>query len=111
MKKNVGTKESRLRIAGAVVAIVIALFLQTYPATQLVLALVAAILAGTAYTRYCPLNQLLGRDSSDTAARAAPAESVQTAAPESEKPSGEQTPPTTPKAPNEGSKETEERGA
>ena len=67
MKKNIGTLESHMRsIAGAII-VLFALFLVDHHVTRILLAVLAAILAGTAFIRICPINALLKRDTSEYA--------------------------------------------
>ena len=49
-------------LAGALI-VLFALFIVDNYAVRILLAAVAAVLAGTAFLRYCPINTLLKRDS------------------------------------------------
>ena len=66
MKKNVGSRESNIRMVAGAVIVLYALFIVEAPTVKIVLATVAAILAGTALIHFCPINLALKRDSSDT---------------------------------------------
>jgi hypothetical protein len=65
IQKNVGTNEAYLRTAVAAVLVLLALFLVDGPVMRIVLAVLAAILAGSAFIRTCPINHLLGRNTYD----------------------------------------------
>ena len=62
MNKNIGTQESHIRSLAGALTILLALFVENY-VLSIALAVLAAILAGTAFIRYCPINTLLKRDS------------------------------------------------
>jgi uncharacterized membrane protein YraQ (UPF0718 family) len=65
MHKNVGTQEAHIRTGAAFVVLIIALLIPDQPVIRIVLAIIAAILAGTAFLRVCPLNTLIGRNTYD----------------------------------------------
>jgi len=65
MKKNVGNHESNIRMVAGALIVLFALFIVEAPVVKIVLATVAAILAGTAFLHFCPINTLLKRDSTD----------------------------------------------
>ena len=62
MQKNVGDQEAYMRIGAAVVFLLLALFITENPSLRILLAVLAAILAGTAFLRTCPINTLLKRN-------------------------------------------------
>lgn len=62
MTKNIGAREANIRTTIAAVLVVVVFFFVTNPYVHIVLALIAAILAGTAFLRTCPINRLLGRN-------------------------------------------------
>lgn len=66
MKKNIGTQESNYRMIAGAVIVLFALFFVDTPTVKIVLAVVASVLAGTAFIRFCPINLALKRNSSDT---------------------------------------------
>jgi hypothetical protein len=61
MQKNVGTQEAYIRIGVGIVVLLIALFTEN-PTVRIILAVIAAILAGTAFLRSCPINTLIKRN-------------------------------------------------
>lgn len=64
MKKNIGTQEAHIRTIAGVVVLLFALFIVDNPNFRILLAVIAAILAGTAYMRSCLIYTLLKRDTS-----------------------------------------------
>lgn len=60
MVVNVGHADAWIRGAVAVVAIVLAAFVNHLPIVSLGLAVAALLLMGTALTRFCPLYGVLG---------------------------------------------------
>ena len=68
MKRNIGAQESNMRMLAGGLIILFAMFVVDIPSVKIVLATLAAILAGTAFLRYCPINTLLKRDTSDEVA-------------------------------------------
>jgi hypothetical protein len=62
MDKNVGTRDGHIRIAAGAVIILIALFLVEQPVARILLAIVAAVLAGTAFLHHCPLYRMMGKN-------------------------------------------------
>lgn len=67
MQKNIGTQEAYIRIAVAVIVLLLALFITQSPVIKILFALLAAVLAGTAFLRTCPLNTALKRNTYDGA--------------------------------------------
>lgn len=65
MKKNIGTQEAYVRITISIFALLLALFVFDGPVGKILFATLAAILAGTAFLRTCPINKLIGRDTHD----------------------------------------------
>lgn len=66
MKKNIGAQESNYRMIAGAVIVLYALFFVEAPTVKIILAVVAAVLAGTAFVRFCPINTLLKRNTSDS---------------------------------------------
>lgn len=64
MQCNVGEKDRTLRLVAGGVALSFALFGRLGPACKLIALAVGASALTTGLTRYCPLNQALGLDSS-----------------------------------------------
>jgi uncharacterized membrane protein YraQ (UPF0718 family) len=62
MKKNIGTHDANMRMVAGVFIIVFALFLVDQYVIRIILAVIAAILAGTAFLHTCPLYVILGKD-------------------------------------------------
>jgi hypothetical protein len=62
MEINVGTKDGHIRIALGAVIILIALFLVEQPVIRILLAIIAAVLAGTAFLHHCPLYKMMGKN-------------------------------------------------
>jgi uncharacterized membrane protein YraQ (UPF0718 family) len=62
MTKNVGDNDATARTVAAIVLILVALLLVENPYLRIVLALISAVLAGTAFVRSCPMYSLLGMD-------------------------------------------------
>lgn len=71
MVKNIGTKDAHVRIILAAILVLAALFVVTNDVLRVVLALVGAALAATAYFRYCYLYKLLHKNTSEPDAPAA----------------------------------------
>ena len=59
-EKNMGHRDSQLRTVAAAVVIVVAMFVVDNPWVKIVLALVSAVLAVSAYFHSCYLYKLLG---------------------------------------------------
>lgn len=70
MKKNVGKTDASLRVVGAAVLLLIALFVIEMPAVQILLALVAAVLATTAFLRTCPVYTYKNIDTTEASSSA-----------------------------------------
>lgn len=65
MEKNIGTQEAHMRTIIAVVLLLIALLVVESPFLKIVLAIVAATLALTAFLRTCPVNTMLHKNTYD----------------------------------------------
>lgn len=65
MKKNVGNHEANIRMVAGALIVLFALFVVEVPVIKIFLATLAAILAGTAFIHYCPVNALLKKDTSE----------------------------------------------
>jgi hypothetical protein len=61
-KINVGTKDANYRTLAAAVLVLVTFFFIENPYLRIVLATIAAVLAGTAFLRTCPLYTYLGRN-------------------------------------------------
>ena len=64
MQKNVSENEARVRTVIAAILVLVALFLVENSTAQIVMALVAAILAGTAFLNVCPMRSLCSKKNS-----------------------------------------------
>ncbi len=62
MEKNVGTHEGHVRTIAAAVLVLIAFFVITNPYIRITLALIAGVLAVTAFVHTCPINHMIGRN-------------------------------------------------
>ena len=60
MEKNIGTQDSHMRLAGGVFLVLFALYVVENPTLQIILAVISAILAGTAFLHICMLYKLFG---------------------------------------------------
>lgn len=65
MKKNISTQEAYVRTTLAVLTLLLALFVAENSIGKILFATLAAILAGTAFLRTCPINKLIGRNMYD----------------------------------------------
>jgi hypothetical protein len=59
MNKNMSTEDAHIRTAIALVLVLIALFFIEQPALRIILALVAGVLATTAFLRTCPVYDIM----------------------------------------------------
>jgi hypothetical protein len=62
MRHNVGRVERRVRGAAGIVLLAAALVIQWPGAWEGLVGAIGAVLLATAIFRYCPVNQLVGRD-------------------------------------------------
>jgi len=86
MDKNVGVKDGHIRIALGAVIILIALFLVEQPVVRILLALISAALAGTAYVHHCPIYRCMGKNTCEGDAPVVPQEQKEEATPVEEAP-------------------------
>jgi predicted anti-sigma-YlaC factor YlaD len=60
-KANVGRLERKLRVAGGIVLLAAALFIEWPQAWEGLIGVIGGALLVTGFVRYCPLNHLFGR--------------------------------------------------
>lgn len=66
MEKNVGTDEAHIRTAAGAVLVIIAMFIIENATLRILFATMAAVLAGTAFFRTCPLYYVMKKSTRES---------------------------------------------